>query len=149
VHFLVLGQLWRANCHTYQIVLQRGYGYCGTYRLNRSLVINNAPDLLKLAVSGYDADGTFTTADIEAEAPLGGPSGAFMSGNDKNVATGEFDLTKSPGTTAGQNFRLESRGGRFRFVVSGHIEITRLKLGSTGSAWKRIRIQSEFVLGGA
>jgi hypothetical protein len=106
----------------------------GTYRLNRSLVINNAPDLLKLAVSGYDADGTFTTADIEAEAPLGGPSGAFMSGNDKNVATGEFDLTKSPGTTAGQNFRLESRGGRFRFVVSGHIEITRLKLGSTGSA---------------
>ena len=106
----------------------------GTYRLNRSLVINNAPDLLKLAVSGYDNDDAFTPADIEAEAPLNGSSGDMWKGNDKNVAKGEFDLTKSPGATAGQNFRLESGGGRFRFVISGHIEITRVRLGSTSSA---------------
>ena len=106
----------------------------GTYRLNRSLVINNAPDLLKLAVSGYDNDDAFTPADIEAEAPLDGPSGDWLTGNDSNVAKGEFDLTKDPGATAGQNFRLESKGGRFRFVVSGRIEITRQRLGSTSSA---------------
>lgn len=109
-------------------------GTGGTYRLNRSLEINNAPDLLKLAVSGFDDDDAFRPADIEAEPPLDGPDGDWRVRNDGNVAKGEFDLTKSPGATAGQGFRLESRGGRFRFVISGRIEITRLRFGSTSSA---------------
>jgi hypothetical protein len=96
------------------------------YYPNRSVVIDNAPDHLTISASGFDKDAGFTDSDQSVPPPLDSPSGSFLSGNDKNVGKTEFDLAQFPGYSVTVPFRLNSiPGGRFKFVVFGHLEISR------------------------
>jgi len=92
------------------------------YNINRTAVVNNAPNTLTLAASGRDSDSTFTEAVDETIRPLDGPSNDR---NDENVAKDAFDLTKY-GDNATVNFKLNSLpGGSLKFTIFGHFEITR------------------------
>jgi hypothetical protein len=109
------------------------------YDLNRTVVIENAPNTLSLSASGRDDDSNyfnsnFTEAGIPS--PLSGP--ANKGAADENVAKGEFDLTQSPGTDIRVPFVLNAMpGGALNFTVFGRLEITRTSsenIGTTSSA---------------
>jgi hypothetical protein len=96
-----------------------------TYGINKTATIEYAPDHLSLAASGVDTDVTFTGAINANEPPLSGPKNG-ATGDDGNVGTGEFDLSKYPGTNVSIPFRLNSMpGGNLKFVIFGRLEITR------------------------
>ena len=100
-----------------------------TYDINRTVISENVPNLLTLAASGQDEDGSFTSDD-PTPGPLDHPDN---SGNDENVAKGEFDLSQySDNTTV--PFRLNSMsGGSLKFVIFGRFEITRSTEERTGT----------------
>ena len=103
------------------------------YYFNRTVVINNAPDRLKLEASGLDWDGTELY--ITENPPLNGPEDKRGAWEDVNAAKDEFDLSLFPGNSRTVKFRLATTGGSLRFVVFGHFEITRgEQIGTTSSA---------------
>jgi len=101
-----------------------------TYDINRTVVVNNAPNFLTLAASGRDSDFTFTEEVNEGTGPLDRPSNDR---DDANVATDFFDLTKY-GDSERVNFILNTLpGGNLKFRIFGHLEITRATV-AAGSA---------------
>lgn len=104
------------------------------YDINKTVIIENAPNLLTLAASGNDSDAEFSDADPAIPAPLNRPSSV---GGDQNVAKGDFDLTQSPGTDVRVPFILNAMpGGALNFTIFGRLEITRTSsenIGTTSS----------------
>lgn len=95
------------------------------YDLNRSVVIENAPNTLSLSASGRDDDSNalnhgFTEAGFP---PLSGPGST--SSADENVAKDTFDLAKYNDNET-VNFILNTvPRGNLQFRIFGHFEITR------------------------
>jgi hypothetical protein len=99
-----------------------------TYDLNKSVIIENAPDQLSLAASGRDDDGWLGTLLFAEDAPpIDGPEDTkYPNVEDVNGSKAEFDLEKYPGANVSVPFKLLSMPhGDLRFVVYGHFEITR------------------------
>jgi len=101
------------------------------YDINRRLVIENAPNVLSLAVSGHDNDkDDYAGSDLfepSEPAPVARPHDS--GDGEQNVATGEFDL-RLFGAGATMPFTLVSKPasggsqGDLMFEVYGHITIT-------------------------
>jgi len=102
------------------------------YDLKKEFVIENAPRILTLSVSGLDHDGMHTIySGRSVPAPLDGPKDSGLT--EENVAKDEWDLTRfptAPGETYRQEFKLVSmpnggNKGDLSFEVYGHWEVTR------------------------
>jgi hypothetical protein len=115
-----------------------------TYDLNKTVVIENAPNALSLAASGRDSDagvssGAFVDDDAQP-APLSGPADKVA--RDENVAKGEFDLTQYAEKSR-IPFRLNSMpGGSFKFVILGSFEYSRATVGLGAPSTVAIRPQA-------
>lgn len=107
----------------------RGYG------VNKNIVIENAPRMLTVSVSGLDSDAQFSPEESPSEPPYSGPSNNDV--NDFNVAKDEFDLEQSPGVNVTVPFVLNAMpGGALNYTVFGRLEITRTSsenIGTTSS----------------
>jgi hypothetical protein len=98
------------------------------YYPNQTLVLENAPDQLSLAWRGQDDDDSFNQYNSVFEhRPCSGPQDTQYSYLfTVNGAKGEFDLSKYPGANVKVPFSFGSMPhGDLRFVVFGHLEITR------------------------
>lgn len=95
--------------------------------LNKTIVINQAPDILSLAVNGEDDDRT-SSFRSDAGKPLSGPH--MTDDYEQNVAKSEIDLSQFPGKDVRVPFELRSMPnggdkGDLQFEAKGIIFITR------------------------
>ena len=101
------------------------------YDINKEFVIENAPRILTLSVSGSDSDGHRIRNGNFVPAPLTKPQDTGVS--EENVANSEWDLTRfqtAPGETYRHVFKLVSLPnggdkGDLSFEIHGYWEITR------------------------
>ena len=95
------------------------------YDLNRSVLIENAPNALSLSASGRDDDSNALNHGFHEDGfpPVSGPGSS--SAADENVAKDTFDLTQY-GDNETVNFILNTTPrGNLQFTIFGHFEITR------------------------